>query len=179
MKISSHLTSRCTPNVKQLIKKAHAQRQLDSKNIDSLIKVVVVYPLPWPLLVGGVRCSSQPASPSIWPAVQSLRSIWPAVQSLRLIKVVGSYILNEMKNAEKIQIYVSRHSRYEIHSASFFCFYRSSSKVKLQFFDADRSTKPLWVSLAPARSSLHYNSVCAPHSIRSTVIVNWFNFSST
>ena len=39
--------------------------------------VVVVYPLPWPLLVGGSPMFPlvvhQPASPSIWPAVQSLR----------------------------------------------------------------------------------------------------------
>ena len=40
-------------------------------------RVVVVYPLPRPLLVGGVRCFGlvvhQPASPSIRLAVQSLR----------------------------------------------------------------------------------------------------------
>ena len=39
--------------------------------------VVVVYPHPWPLLVGGSPMFPlvvhQPASPSIWPAVQSLR----------------------------------------------------------------------------------------------------------
>ena len=41
------------------------------------VVVVVVYPLPWPLLVGGSPMFPlvvhQPASPSIWPAVQSLR----------------------------------------------------------------------------------------------------------
>ena len=39
-----------------------------------LLTVVVVYPLPWPLLVGGVRCSR------LWSTSQLL---WPAVQSLR------------------------------------------------------------------------------------------------
>ena len=41
---------------------------------------VVVYPLPWHLLVGGGGpifpfVVHQPASPSIWPAVQSLRRV--------------------------------------------------------------------------------------------------------
>ena len=39
--------------------------------------VVVVYPLPWPLLVGGSPIfppvDHQPVPPSIWPAVQLLR----------------------------------------------------------------------------------------------------------
>ena len=44
--------------------------------LNGILVVVVVYPFPWPLLLGGTpifqRVFHQPASPSIWPAVQSL-----------------------------------------------------------------------------------------------------------